>query len=258
MLKWGEVGLSDGISVFQEGVVQFNDYIMVMSLFVFWFVMLLILVEVVLKVGGDREGGGGLLLEAVWTLLPMLVLVFMAYPSLVLLYVGESFSEYSYQVLVIGRQWYWDYVVNGGVDSSYMVADSSIEYRVLDVDNRLVLPAFTGVEILCTSGDVIHSWAVPSLGIKVDCVPGRLNRVDLEVLGGGVFYGQCSELCGVMHSFMPIVKKVLPLGVMMNSWVEWISGLQIPYVVTLNYIQLLCVVENYSDVDGAVCLYSYC
>lgn len=85
------------------------------------------------------------------------MLVFIAYPSLVLLYVGESFSEYRYQVLVVGRQWYWDYVVNGRIDRSYIVADGSIEYRVLDVDNRLVLPAFTGVEVLCTSGDVIHS-----------------------------------------------------------------------------------------------------
>nr|AFJ14745.1 cytochrome c oxidase subunit II [Pomphorhynchus tereticollis] len=216
MLKWGEVGLSDGVSVFEEGVVQFNDYIMVMSLFVFWFVMLLILVEVVLKTGGDREGGGGLILEAVWTLLPMLVLVFMAYPSLVLLYVGESFSGYSYQVLVVGRQWYWDYVVNGVVDSSYMAGEGGSGYRVLDVDNRLVVPAFMGVEVLCTSGDVIHSWAVPSLGVKVDCVPGRLNRVELEILGGGVFYGQCSELCGVMHSFMPIVVEVIPASALMG------------------------------------------
>nr|AFJ14733.1 cytochrome c oxidase subunit II [Pomphorhynchus tereticollis]AFJ14769.1 cytochrome c oxidase subunit II [Pomphorhynchus tereticollis] len=216
MLKWGEVGLSDGVSVFEEGVVQFNDYIMVMSLFVFWFVMLLVLVEVVLKTGGDREGGGGLILEAVWTLLPMLVLVFMAYPSLVLLYVGESFSGYSYQVLVVGRQWYWDYVVNGAVDCSYMVGEGGSGYRVLDVDNRLVVPAFMGVEVLCTSGDVIHSWAVPSLGVKVDCVPGRLNRVELEILGGGVFYGQCSELCGVMHSFMPIVVEVIPASALMG------------------------------------------
>lgn len=87
---------------------------------------------------------------------------------------------------------------------------------MLDVDNRLVVPAFIGVEVLCTSGDVIHSWAVPRLGVKVDCVPGRLNRVELEILGGGVFYGQCSELCGVIHRFIPIVVEVIPARALMG------------------------------------------
>nr|YP_010258322.1 cytochrome c oxidase subunit II [Pomphorhynchus bulbocolli]AFJ54194.1 cytochrome c oxidase subunit II [Pomphorhynchus bulbocolli] len=215
-MKWGGMGLSDGVSVFSEGVVQFNDYIMAVSLFVFWFIMILLVFEVAMKVGGDREGGGGVVLEAVWTLLPMVVLVFMAYPSLVLLYVGESFSSVGYQVLVVGRQWYWDYSVAGEYNSSYMLGSSESGYRVLDVDNRLSIPAFVGVEVLCTSGDVIHSWAIPAMSVKVDCVPGRLNRIDLEVLGGGVFYGQCSELCGVMHSFMPIVVEVLPMGALLE------------------------------------------
>nr|WKY96619.1 cytochrome c oxidase subunit 2 [Longicollum sp. (in: thorny-headed worms)] len=212
MVKWGGMSLSDGLSVFQEGVIQFNDYIVAVGMFVFWFVVVLVVMEVVGGVGGARDAEGGLALEAVWTLLPMVVLVLMAYPSLVLLYVGESFSEYIYQVVVVGRQWYWDYAVAGEVVSSYMEGVGSGGYRVLDVDNRLMIPAFVSVELLCTSGDVIHSWAVPGLGVKVDCIPGRLNRVGVEILGSGVYYGQCSELCGVLHSFMPIVVEAIPVG----------------------------------------------
>lgn len=141
----------------------------------------------------------------------MLVLVLIAYPSLVLLYIGESFREYMYQVVVVGRQWYWDYIVSGERVRSYIERRVLRGYRVLDVDNRLVFPAFVNVEVLCTSGDVIHSWAVPRFGVKVDCIPGRLNRVGIEVLGRGVYYGQCSELCGVIHRFMPIVVEVLPV-----------------------------------------------
>nr|YP_010258334.1 cytochrome c oxidase subunit II [Pomphorhynchus rocci]AFJ54218.1 cytochrome c oxidase subunit II [Pomphorhynchus rocci] len=187
-----------------------------LSLFVFWFIMVLLVFEVSMNVGGDRESGGGVVLEAVWTLLPMVVLVFMAYPSLVLLYVGESFSSVGYlfsgSSSVVLSLFYCS-----GMEKVVHAGGKGGGYRVLDVDNRLSIPAFVGVEVLCTSGDVIHSWAIPAMSIKVDCVPGRLNRIDLEVLGGGVFYGQCSELCGVMHSFMPIVVEVLPMGALLEA-----------------------------------------
>nr|YP_007183132.1 cytochrome c oxidase subunit II [Echinorhynchus truttae]CCA94463.1 cytochrome oxidase Subunit 2 [Echinorhynchus truttae] len=209
MLNWGGAGMSDGFSSYMEGVVQFNDYIMSLVLFVFWFVVVLVVLEVSWGLGGDREGGGVTVLEFIWTLLPVMLLVFMAYPSLVLLYISEVALEADFSVSVVGHQWYWEYGVKGGSEDSYMSQVVAGDFRLLGVDNRLVLPAFSNVWVGATSSDVIHSWAIPSLGVKIDCIPGRLNYLLLEVLGSGVFYGQCSELCGVMHSFMPIVIEVI-------------------------------------------------
>nr|AMK47823.1 cytochrome c oxidase subunit 2 [Centrorhynchus aluconis] len=208
MVRWGQVGLSDGFSMFMEGLIQFNDYVTSLSLFIFWFVVILVILECWGKgYGGDRDVGGVFVLEFVWTLLPMILLVFMAYPSLVLLYMSEVGSSSDVSVMVVGHQWYWEYEGAGCAEDSYM--DSGLGYRLLDVDNRLVLPSFQMVGVGVTSADVIHSWAVPSLGVKMDCIPGRVNQLMLEVLGAGVFYGQCSELCGVMHSFMPIVVEAV-------------------------------------------------
>lgn len=207
MLKWGVAGLSDGLRAIGEGVVMFYGYTMGLVIFVFWFVVLLVGVEVFGVGGGDREGGGGVLVEAVWTILPMLVLVFIAYPSLVLLYVREFDVEAQHRVGVVGHQWYWEYIVGGGVLDAYM--DTNGEIRGLDVDNRLVVSSVGVVGAVVTSADVIHSWAVPGLGVKIDCIPGRLNRILFEVLTPGVYYGQCSELCGIMHSFIPIAVEVL-------------------------------------------------
>nr|YP_011002174.1 cytochrome c oxidase subunit II [Corynosoma villosum]WPN89826.1 cytochrome c oxidase subunit II [Corynosoma villosum] len=213
MVHWGNSGLTDGLSLFMEGVVQFNDYVMSLSLFIFWFVVVLVVMESVkYGRGGDRDASSVFVLEFVWTLLPMILLVFMAYPSMVLLYMGDVTLDYDISVVVVGHQWYWEYFSGLVSEASYMTSLSDGGFRLLDVDNRLVLPSFEGVMFSMTSADVIHSWAVPALGIKMDCIPGRLNQVSAEILGCGVFYGQCSELCGVLHSFMPIVVEVVSLG----------------------------------------------
>nr|QJI81293.1 cytochrome c oxidase subunit 2 [Centrorhynchus clitorideus] len=210
MVRWGGSGMSDALSMFMEGLVQFNDYVVSLSLFIFWFVVVLVILECVGGgYGGDRDVGGVFVLEFVWTLLPMILLVFMAYPSLVLLYMSEVSGDSEVAVMVVGHQWYWEYEVGSVSENSYMVMPNEEGYRLMDVDNRLVVPSFESVWVGLTSEDVIHSWAVPALGIKVDCIPGRVNELIMEVLGCGVFYGQCSELCGVMHSFMPIVVEVV-------------------------------------------------
>nr|QEG77744.1 cytochrome c oxidase subunit 2 [Brentisentis yangtzensis] len=210
MTHWGGVNMLDGFSLIVEGLIQFNDYVVGLMVCIFWFVILLMLCEVVWGSSGDRDLNVVTILEAVWTLLPMILLLFMAYPSLILLYLGDEQGGQVLSVVVTGHQWYWDYSVMGSEDfSSYMESDSG--FRVLDVDNRLVLPIFTGVSVLLTSSDVIHSWAVPSLGFKIDCIPGRLNHFILQIIKGGVYYGQCSELCGAMHSFMPIVIEAVSI-----------------------------------------------
>lgn len=156
-------------------------------------------------------------LETVWTVVPMVILLFMAFPSLYLLYLIEDISNPSVTVKVVGHQWYWEYQYSNSWASnsfdSYIIHDSEnspLLYN-LDVDNRLVLPTLSTVMFLITSADVIHSWTVPSLGIKTDAIPGRLNYLSSLVPLSGVYYGQCREICGANHSFIPIVVEYVPV-----------------------------------------------
>jgi len=159
--------------------------------------------------------------EVVWTVLPACVLVLLAIPSLKLLY-SLDFLIFEYEpvitIKVIGHQWYWsyEYLVFSDLNvlefdlvnfDSYLVPVDELSpdgLRLLEVDNPLVIPGNTYIRFLITSVDVLHSWAVPSLGIKVDAVPGRLNQIFTFIKRPGDFYGQCSEICGVNHGFMPI------------------------------------------------------
>ena len=168
-------------------------------------------------------------LEIVWTIVPTLVLVLIAMPSFALLYsYDEPLSSPSVTIKAVGHQWYWSYeytdYATGSISfDSYMVDDAELnigELRLLETDNRIVLPVGVAVRVLVTSGDVLHSWAVPSFAVKVDAVPGRLNQVILLITRPGVFYGQCSELCGVNHGFMPIVVEAVTI----ENFFSWVSA----------------------------------
>lgn len=158
------------------------------------------------------------LLEFVWTLLPAVVVLFLLIPSFWLLTFieGIQFDEFFTTIRVTGNQWFWTYdfltnysnPINTNFDS-YMILEESLnlnagELRLLETDNALLIPTQTPLRFLITSSDVLHSWAVPSLGIKVDACPGRLNQNLITIKRPGIFYGQCSEICGVNHGFMPI------------------------------------------------------
>ena len=154
--------------------------------------------------------------EVLWTAIPIVILVVLAIPSFKLLYQQEKSENYDMTVKVIGHQWYWEYEYPDHGDfyfESYMIQDEDLEegdLRLLTVDNPLVIPANKNVQILITAGDVLHSWAVPSMGLKTDAVPGRLNETWVNVKEPGIYRGQCSEICGSGHGFMPVVVKVLP------------------------------------------------
>jgi len=175
-------------------------------------------------------------LEFVWTLFPSLVLLLLAIPSFGLLFSVEKVSAPEMTVKVIGHQWYWEYQYMDYIDfkeivetenekfvylnktednyiiESYMIADEDLDkgqLRLLEVDKKLVLPTNTSIRLLITSDDVLHSWAVPGLGIKVDACPGRINELVIKIRENGVYYGQCSELCGWYHGFMPIVIQAI-------------------------------------------------
>jgi cytochrome c oxidase subunit 2 len=161
-------------------------------------------------------------LEIGWTVIPAIVLLFLAIPSFSLLYSLDESINPSLTIKVIGHQWYWSYEYSdfGNYSSedeennntfqfdSYMIPNDSLKegmFRLLEVDNRLHIPLRTHIRVLVTSSDVLHSWAVPSLGIKIDACPGRLSQISLYAQRKSVFYGQCSEICGINHGFMPIV-----------------------------------------------------
>nr|YP_009647131.1 cytochrome c oxidase subunit 2 [Chloropicon maureeniae]QBX98802.1 cytochrome c oxidase subunit 2 [Chloropicon maureeniae] len=173
----------------------------------------------------------GTTIEIIWTVTPSLILLLIALPSFALLYSMDEVIDPSVTIKACGKQWYWTYEYSDYNQSddqalaydSYMIAEDDLEpgqLRLLEVDNRVVLPVQTHVRVIVTAADVLHSWAVPSLGVKCDAVPGRLNQVHLFIQREGVFYGQCSELCGVNHGFMPIVVE----GVPMDDYVQWVSN----------------------------------
>lgn len=169
----------------------------------------------------------GTLIEIVWTTIPAIILVCIAFPSLRLLYLMDEVMEPAITIKVVGHQWYWsyeysDYESENLEFDSYMIPTSDLnegDNRLLEVDNCLVLPIETHVRILVTAADVLHSFAVPALGVKIDAIPGRLNQTDIFLKRSGLFYGQCSELCGTNHSFMPIAIR----GVSLDKFINWIE-----------------------------------
>src|SRR5690606_12848505 len=168
------------------------------------------------------------LVEVLWTVVPVVILVGIAIPSFKLLYYLDRVEEADMTIKVIGRQWYWTYEYpdhgNFAFDSN-MIPEDQIQpgqLRLLEVDNRIVLPVDTNVRILVTASDVLHSFAVPAFGIKKDAVPGRINETWVRVDREGVYYGQCSELCGVNHAYMPIAVEV----VSKERFAEWVEKAQ--------------------------------
>lgn len=171
-------------------------------------------------------------LELGWTITPALILLGIAFPSLALLYSIEEIVSPQLTLKVVGHQWYWTYEYSNelpleGVAAdeciqfdSYMLAEDDLalgDLRLLEVDQRVVLPIQQHIRVICTAADVLHCWACPSLGIKIDCCPGRLNQVAMFINKKGLFYGQCSELCGVNHGFIPITIE----GVNSEDFVNW-------------------------------------
>jgi cytochrome c oxidase subunit 1 len=172
----------------------------------------------------------GTLIELIWTITPALILVLIAFPSFKLLYLMDEVTDPSLSVLAEGHQWYWSYeypdFLNNDGDfvefDSYLVPESDLEkgaLRMLEVDNRVILPEITHTRFILTAADVIHSFAIPALGVKCDAYPGRLNQFSVLINRLGTFFGQCSEICGILHSSMPIVVESVSL-VKFLSWLD--------------------------------------
>lgn len=184
---------------------------------------LTILVKILRALNTAKKFTHNNIIEIIWTIIPSIILVIIAIPSFILLYSIDETLAPRLTIKIIGHQWYWSYECNDILKNntsiffnydSYMINEEDLnigEFRLLEVDAPLYLPVRTHIRLLITSNDVLHSWAVPSLGIKMDAVPGRLNQVMLYIKRTGTFYGQCSEICGINHGFMPIVVHAIPL-----------------------------------------------
>lgn len=167
----------------------------------------------------------GQIVEIIWTLIPAIILIFIALPSLRLLYLLDEIHNPAITIKTIGHQWYWSYEYSDFSNiefDAYIIPINEIipyNFRLLDVDNRIAIPFNSQVRILVTSRDVIHSWTIPSINIKIDATPGRLNQISIFTNRTGIFFGQCSEICGANHRFIPIVlERISP-----NIFINWIS-----------------------------------
>jgi len=176
------------------------------------------------------------LLEVAWTLIPVLILVFIAIPSFKLLYFEAEMPHPDMTIKAIGKQWYWtyEYTSNGAFQYDSLPlsdekAKAANEPRLLGVDNVVVVPVNKVVQVLTTGSDVIHAWALPQMGVKIDAIPGRINSTWFKANRTGTFYGECSELCGKNHSMMPIEVKV----VSQQEYDAWLAGAKKKYASTM-------------------------
>ena len=196
-----------------EEFLYFHDFALTLLVFILGLVRYMLF----LSWGRRRIDTGlleGQLLEGVWTIAPALVLVQIAVPSLLLLYSLDEGADCSVSLKAIGHQWYWSYEYSDlAVSSEPIEFDSYMEtggsVRLLDVDNRVALPWGVKARVLVGSGDVLHSWTIPSLGVKADACPGRLNQLKLRGHRPGLYFGQCSEICGANHRFIPIALEMV-------------------------------------------------
>nr|QBL75765.1 cytochrome c oxidase subunit II [Lambis lambis] len=223
MSLWGQLGFQDAASPLMEELIFFHDHAMMILVMIISLVGYAAL-SLMMNKYTCRSLVEGQEIETIWTIIPALILIFLALPSLRLLYLLDEVGDCNLTVKSIGHQWYWSYEYSDFLNiefDSYMVPTNELEkgdFRLLEVDHRVVLPTQTDIRVLVTSADVIHSWTVPSLGIKADAIPGRLNQLSFFIKYPGVFYGQCSEICGANHSFMPIVVEAIPL----ENFMEWV------------------------------------
>nr|YP_009640816.1 cytochrome c oxidase subunit II [Hystrichopsylla weida qinlingensis]QCU82650.1 cytochrome c oxidase subunit 2 [Hystrichopsylla weida qinlingensis] len=225
MTSWGNMNLQNSSSPLMEQLMFFHNHSMIII------ILITILVGYLMSSLFFNNYTNRMLLESqnieiIWTILPAITLIFIALPSLRLLYLLDDLNNPLITLKTIGHQWYWSYEYsdfNNIEFDSYMIPSNELNlnnFRLLDVDNRIILPMNSQIRILITAMDVLHSWTIPSFGIKVDATPGRLNQSNFMINRPGLFFGQCSEICGANHSFMPIVIESMPI----NYFIKWISS----------------------------------
>nr|QAX91222.1 cytochrome c oxidase subunit 2 [Parrhinotermes microdentiformis] len=226
MPTWFTMGLQDGASPVMEQLIMFHDHTLMIMLMILTTVSYM-MVMLTKNKNISRFMLEGQLIETTWTIAPAVILIFIAMPSLRLLYLMDEVHTPALTLKVVGHQWYWSYEYSDFTKlefDSYMTQNEDYQpsnFRLLETDNRIVIPMNSPIRAIVTAADVLHSWAVPSLGVKTDATPGRLNQTSFSISRPGILYGQCSEICGANHSFMPIVME----SVTASSFINWASKL---------------------------------
>lgn len=225
-----QMGFQPAATDMMARITGFNDFLLILMTVITVFVLAL-MVYVMVRFNAKAnpvpsKTSHNTLIEVVWTVVPILILVVIAVPSFRLLYDQERMPEAGMTIKATGYQWYWGYEYPDHGDIAFdalMLEDDELrpgQPRLLATDNAVVVPVDTTVRVLVTAADVIHNWAMPAFGIKMDAYPGRLNETWFRATKTGTYYGQCSELCGIRHSFMPIMVKVVDKEEFAD-WVEW-------------------------------------
>nr|YP_010613552.1 cytochrome c oxidase subunit II [Graphium sarpedon]WAR51427.1 cytochrome c oxidase subunit 2 [Graphium sarpedon]WHN78808.1 cytochrome c oxidase subunit II [Graphium cloanthus] len=225
MATWYSINFQNGASPLMEQIIFFHDHTLIILIMITILVSYLMM-NLFFNKFINRLLLEGQMIELIWTIIPAITLIFIAFPSLRLLYLLDELNNPLITLKSIGHQWYWSYEYsdfNNIEFDSYMIQyekNLSKNFRLLDVDNRIILPMNNQIRVMVTATDVIHSWTIPSLGVKIDANPGRLNQTSLFINRPGIFFGQCSEICGANHSFMPIVIESISI----NNFINWINN----------------------------------
>nr|YP_010260051.1 cytochrome c oxidase subunit II [Eudynamys scolopaceus]UIX54791.1 cytochrome c oxidase subunit II [Eudynamys scolopaceus]UKP90055.1 cytochrome c oxidase subunit II [Eudynamys scolopaceus] len=215
MANHSQLWFQDASSPIMEELIEFHDHALMVALAICSLVLYLLTVMLMEKLSSNTVDAQEI--ELIWTILPAIVLILLALPSLQILYMMDEIDEPDLTLKAIGHQWYWSYEYTDFKDltfDSYMIPTAELppgHFRLLEVDHRVIIPMESHVRMIITASDVLHSWAVPTLGVKTDAIPGRLNQTSFITTRPGIFYGQCSEICGANHSYMPIVVESTPL-----------------------------------------------
>ena len=225
-----QLNFQDPATDLMSDIISFHSYILMPIITGISILVLLLLLIVAFRFNSSRNPIASTtthntLVEVLWTVIPVILLIVIAIPSFRLLYVSETIPKADLTIKAIGNQWYWSYEYPDYGDIVFdanMLNDDELsdpKLRLLETDTQIVVPINKVVKLQITSNDVLHAWTIPAFGVKMDAVPGRLNETWFKANQEGVFYGQCSELCGPKHSFMPINVKV----VSEKEFQEWIG-----------------------------------
>lgn len=225
MATWLRLNLQESSSPLIEQLIFFHDHSLII-ITIITIIVSYIITSILYNKITNRTLIENQYIETIWTIIPGIILLFIALPSLRLLYLLDELKLPSITLKTIGHQWYWSYEYSDFKNiefDSFIIPqnENSInDFRLLEVNNRTVLPIKTQIRLLVSAADVIHSWTIPSAGVKIDANPGRLNQSSINFNRPGLFYGQCSEICGAVHSFMPIVIE----SINKSDFIKWIKS----------------------------------
>nr|WAK83080.1 cytochrome c oxidase subunit II [Janus sp.] len=225
MMTWSMTMMQDANSPSMEHMIMFHDETLMINSMIITMV-LYTMILIYNKTFYNRNIMENQTLELIWTLLPLFTILCLAFPSIKILYLSDETINPSITIKISGHQWYWSYEYSDFKEmeefDSYMIPMDELkshDFRLLEVNNRTIIPMNFQTRLLVTSTDVIHSWTIPSMGVKIDATPGRINQINMLPFRPGIYFGQCSEICGANHSFMPIIVEVTSF----NLFLKWIK-----------------------------------